>query len=118
MCDACCVLTHAINAGLAAGLTSSEKLSWATTTRERFRSWSPEALQLLHSWLQQQQQQQQQAVQGTVCLLECLTAWVKLGCLHVVSPQLAVATAEVGLMHIQSQTPEVRNRGVCGARMT
>lgn len=103
-----CVHTNAV------GLTSSEKLSWATTTRERFRSWSPDALQLLHSWLQQQQQQQQ-VVQGTVFLLECLTAWVKLGCLHVVSPQLAVDTAQVGLMHIQSQNPEVSDsRGLLG----
>jgi hypothetical protein len=96
----------------AVGLTSSEKLSWATTTRERFRSWSRDALQLLHLWLQQQQQQ---VMQGTMCLLECLTAWVKLGCLHVVSPQLAVDTAQVGLVHIQSPNPEVScNRIVVG----
>lgn len=97
-------------AGAAAGLTSSEKLSWATTTRDRFRSWSPEALQLLHCWLQQQPQQAQQPQQqqqATVRLLECLTAWVKLGCLHHVSQQQAEATAHVGLQAIQSSQAEV-----------
>jgi len=89
------------------GLTSSEKLSWATTTCARFRSWSTEALQLLLSW-QQQQQPDQQPQQVAVCVLECLTAWVKLGCLHHVSQELAEATAQVGLMHIQSMQEEVR----------
>jgi hypothetical protein len=88
---------------LCTGLTSSEKLSWATTTRDRFRAWSPDALQLLHSWLHHHQQQQQ----AIVSLLECLTAWVRLGCLHFVTQQQGEATAQVGLLHIQSPREEV-----------
>lgn len=85
-------------------MTSSEKLCWATTTRDRFRSWSHEALQVLLSLLKQQQQQQQ----GVVCILEGLTAWVRLGALHLVPQQLAAATADAGLTCIQSPHAEVR----------
>lgn len=109
-----CLFTHNTSASLSStGLTSSEKLSWATTTRDRFRSWSAEALQLLHTGFQQQQQQQQlqpqqQQSQATVALLESLTSWVRLGALHHVTQQLGEATAQVGLLHIQSQQEEVR----------
>jgi hypothetical protein len=94
---------------LPAGLSSSQHVDWATTTRERFRAWSNPALQLLLTWLQQNQQQQQQL---QAKLLACLTAWVRLGCLHQVPLQLAEQVAQAGLVGVQSSNEQVRAAGV------
>jgi hypothetical protein len=55
------------------------------------------------------QQQQQEQAAAAVSLLECFTAWVKLGCLHHVSMDVAEATAHVGLLHIQNAEEEVNS---------
>jgi hypothetical protein len=94
-----------------AGLPSSGKLSWATNTRERFRSWATDALSFVLSALHRlqqalQQQQQQQDTALTVRLLDALAAWVKLG-LRSVAPALAEHTAHAGLLFVQSASPQV-----------
>ncbi|WIA33204.1 hypothetical protein OEZ86_006350 [Tetradesmus obliquus] len=85
------------------GLSSSQHVDGATATRERFRCWSNEALQLLLTWQQQQQQQQQLQAK----LLACLAAWVRLGCLHQVPLQLAEQVAQAGLLGVQSSNEQV-----------
>jgi hypothetical protein len=100
-----------------AGFSSSQHVDWATSTRERFRSWSNPALQVLLPWLQQQhqqpQQQQQQQPQLQAKLLDCLAAWVRLGCLHQVPLQLAERVAQAGLMGVQSSNEQVCCMAVC-----
>lgn len=84
-------------------MSGNKQLDWATATRERFRSWSPTVLHLLHSWLQQHHTCSQVVVQ----VLSCCTAWVKLGALHAVGLELAEQIAQAGLLCIQSSSEQV-----------
>jgi hypothetical protein len=76
-------------------------------------------LQLLLTWLQQQQQQPQQQQpppqeqQLQAKLLDCLAAWVRLGCLHQVPLQLAEQVAQAGLMGVQSSNEQVWCMALC-----
>eukprot|EP00775_Hariotina_reticulata_P011810 gene11810-11954_t len=84
------------------GLTAGQRLEWATSTRERFRSWSEAVVPLVHSWLRQFGADTRVLVQ----LMGCLTAWVRLGCLHQVPAQVAESTAQAALLCLQSSNEQ------------